>query len=98
MGLMGTPRLIIADEPTTALDVTVQREVLRVLRDVVCDRGAGALFISHNLAVVRYVCDDIAVMRHGRLLEAGPVQEVLTAPGHPCTRTLLDAVPSLAHA
>ncbi len=85
------PDLLIADEPTTALDVTVQAEVLDVLEDLRRDRGLSLLFVSHDLAVVSQVCDRIVVMRHGRVVEEGSTGDVLTAPQHPYTRSLLDA-------
>ncbi|WP_138905804.1 ATP-binding cassette domain-containing protein, partial [Streptomyces albidochromogenes] len=84
MGLMNTPRLIIADEPTTALDVTVQREVLRVLREAVDETQAGALFISHDIAVVSELCDRIAVMYAGRIVEELPA-DALHYARHPYT-------------
>ncbi|MCX5388175.1 dipeptide/oligopeptide/nickel ABC transporter permease/ATP-binding protein [Streptomyces sp. NBC_00083] len=94
MGLMGTPRLIIADEPTTALDVTVQREVLRVLREVVDSTGAGALFISHDIAVVSDVCDRVAVMYAGRVVEELPA-DALRRARHPYTRALIGSLPDM---
>ncbi|MGH4030984.1 dipeptide/oligopeptide/nickel ABC transporter permease/ATP-binding protein [Actinomycetota bacterium Odt1-20B] len=94
MGLMGNPRLIIADEPTTALDVTVQREVLRVLRDVVDDTRAGALFISHDIAVVSELCDRVAVMYAGRVVEELPAAALRTA-RHPYTRALIGSLPDM---
>ncbi|MEU2231456.1 dipeptide/oligopeptide/nickel ABC transporter permease/ATP-binding protein [Streptomyces vietnamensis] len=94
MGLMGTPRLIIADEPTTALDVTVQREVLRVLREVVDETRAGALFISHDIAVVSELCDRIAVMYAGRIVEELPADGLHYA-RHPYTRALVGSLPDM---
>lgn len=95
MGLMGTPRLIIADEPTTALDVTVQREVLRLLRDVVDDSGAGALFISHDIAVVSELCDRVVVMYAGRVVEELSVHQLATRAAHPYTRALIGSLPDM---
>ncbi|MEU9002767.1 dipeptide/oligopeptide/nickel ABC transporter permease/ATP-binding protein [Streptomyces sp. NPDC048551] len=94
MGLMGTPRLIVADEPTTALDVTVQREVIKVLREVVDDTRAGALFISHDIAVVSELCDRIAVMYAGRIVEELPAGALHTA-RHPYTRALIGSLPDM---
>ncbi|MCS0603459.1 dipeptide/oligopeptide/nickel ABC transporter permease/ATP-binding protein [Streptomyces sp. LP11] len=94
MGLMGTPRLIIADEPTTALDVTVQREVLRVLREAVDDTRAGALFISHDIAVVGELCDRVSVMYAGRVVEELPA-DALHRARHPYTRALIGSLPGM---
>jgi len=86
------PRLLIADEPTTALDVTVQAEVLELLRHLQQQRGMGVLLVTHNFGVVADLCDRVAVMEHGRIVESGPVTDVLTEPSHPYTRRLLDAM------
>lgn len=87
------PPLVIADEPTTALDVTVQAQILDLLAAMKAN-GTGLILISHDLAVVSRLADRVAVMRNGLLVEQGPVAEVLAAPSHPYTRTLLDAVPT----
>lgn len=86
------PQLLIADEPTTALDVTVQAEVLELLRRLQQEHGLGVLLVTHSLGVVADLCDTVAVMQDGRIVETGPVDRVLTAPREPYTRRLLDAV------
>jgi peptide/nickel transport system ATP-binding protein len=91
MALACRPALLIADEPTTALDVTVQAEVMELLRQLVVEDGTALLFISHDIALVAGVVDDIVVMRDGRIVEQGPVADVTTAPQHPYTRQLLAA-------
>jgi peptide/nickel transport system ATP-binding protein len=96
MALINRPRLLIADEPTTALDVTVQAQVLDLLRGLQQQYGLAMLFISHDLAVVGQVAGRVAVMRAGQVVETGESAQLLTAPQHPYTRTLLAAVPTLA--
>ncbi|WP_017571446.1 dipeptide/oligopeptide/nickel ABC transporter permease/ATP-binding protein [Nocardiopsis halotolerans] len=86
------PDLLIADEPTTALDVTVQAEVLALLRGLQEERGMGVLLVTHNLGVVADLCDRVAVMREGRIVEVGATADLLTGPRDPYTRELLDAV------
>lgn len=88
------PELLIADEPTTALDVTIQAQVLELLRDLVAQRGASLLLISHDLGVVGQVTDRTLVMYAGRVVEEGPTAEVLSDPTHPYTKALLNAAPS----
>ena len=88
-----SPQLIIADEPTTALDVTVQAQVLDLLAGIQREVGAGMLFVTHDLAVANVVADRLAVLRGGRLVEEGPAAQTLRAPGHAYTRALIDALP-----
>jgi oligopeptide/dipeptide ABC transporter ATP-binding protein len=95
MALAGGPRLLIADEPTTALDVTVQKQILELLDRLRRELRLGLLFITHDLGVVAQVADRIAVMYAGRIVEEGPVGEVLRAPRHPYTQGLLAASPTL---
>jgi oligopeptide/dipeptide ABC transporter ATP-binding protein len=95
MGLMGSPRLLIADEPTTALDVTVQRQVLQLLAAVRAESGAALLFISHDIAVVSQLCERVLVMYAGRIVEDLSVTELMHDPRHPYTRALLSAVPDM---
>ena len=95
MALAGGPRLLIADEPTTALDVTVQKQILDLLDRLRRELQLGLLFITHDLGVVAQVADRVAVMYAGRIVEEGPAQEVLRAPRHPYTQGLLAASPTL---
>ncbi|MBO9624840.1 MAG: dipeptide/oligopeptide/nickel ABC transporter permease/ATP-binding protein [Microbacterium sp.] len=95
MGLMNHPRLIIADEPTTALDVTVQRQVLQLLAGVRRDTDAAILLISHDIAVVAQTCDRVLVMYAGRIVEDLPADRLHTGAQHPYTRALLDVIPEL---
>jgi dipeptide transport system ATP-binding protein len=87
------PKLIIADEPTTALDVTVQRQVLRLIRDLQRDAGTAILFITHDLGVVAKLCETVTVLHAGRVLERGPVAEVIERPRHAYTQALMKATP-----
>ncbi len=95
MGLVGKPRLLIADEPTTALDVTVQRQVLALLRGVRDEYGAAILLISHDIAVVSELCERVVVMYAGRVVEEGAIDDILTRPAHPYTRALIESVPDM---
>lgn len=95
MALVCKPDLIIADEPTTALDVTVQAEILQLLSGLQEDTGVGMLFITHDLAVVSTVAHDVLVMRDGREVESGTTERVFSEPRHTYTRRLLDATPRI---
>lgn len=95
MALSTKPTLLIADEPTTALDVTIQAQVIDLMKDLVKEFGMGIIFITHDLGVIAQTADKVAVMYLGRLVEQGPVREVLRNPSHPYTRGLIAALPSL---
>ncbi|WP_405827811.1 dipeptide ABC transporter ATP-binding protein [Streptomyces sp. NBC_01176] len=96
MAIANEPRLLIADEPTTALDVTVQAEILDLLRRLAVETGTGVLLVTHNMGVVADFADRVAVMYHGQIVETGPVEDVLLRPTHDYTRRLLAAVPRLS--
>ena len=89
------PGVIIADEPTTALDVTIQLQYLRLLKDIQAETGLAIIFITHDFGVVARMCDRVAVMYAGRVVENGPVREIFNEPSHPYTRALIDSVPKL---
>ncbi len=95
MALSTRPRLLIADEPTTALDVTIQAQVIDLMKDLMDEFGMSILFITHDLGVIAQTADRVAVMYLGRVLETGGVREVIRTPAHPYTRGLLDALPRL---
>lgn len=95
MALSTRPKLLIADEPTTALDVTIQAQVIDLMKDLVAEFGMGIIFITHDLGVVAQTADKVAVMYLGRMVEQGPVREVIRNPRHPYTRGLIDALPQL---
>ena len=95
LALAAKPALVIADEPTTALDVAVQAQILQLLRWVTQARGAAVMLITHDMGVVAETCDRVAVMYAGRVVEIGPVDEVLQRPAHPYTVGLMASVPSL---
>jgi oligopeptide/dipeptide ABC transporter ATP-binding protein len=98
MALANDPGLLIADEPTTALDVTIQAQVLALLDDLRTRRGAAIVLISHDLGVLSQVCDRVAILYAGQLVEIGSAANVLRAPRHPYTQALVEAVPSPDHA
>jgi oligopeptide/dipeptide ABC transporter ATP-binding protein len=89
------PRILIADEPTTALDVTTQAQILDLLRHLQATEGMAIVLITHNLGVVAEMCDEVVVMYLGRVVEQGPVDAIFHAPRHPYTRALLRSIPSI---
>ncbi|MDM0017892.1 ABC transporter ATP-binding protein [Variovorax saccharolyticus] len=91
------PEFLVCDEPTSALDVSVQAQVLNIMKDLQREQGLTYLFISHNLAVVRHVADQVGVMYLGRLVEVADKQQLFASPQHPYTRMLLDAIPQMKH-
>jgi len=97
IALAGGPRLVIADEPTTNLDVTIQAQYLDLLKDVQRDTGVALIFVTHNLGIVARMCDKVAVMYAGKIVEQAAVRELFDAPRHPYTRALLGSMPRLGH-
>jgi ABC-type glutathione transport system ATPase component len=92
------PSLLVADEPVSMLDVSVQAGILRLLRELTRDLGMAQLFITHDLAVAKHVCDRVVVMKEGRIVESGPAKQVLTNPDHPYTQLLMVSLPTLPRA
>ncbi|MDB6134598.1 MAG: dppD [Verrucomicrobiales bacterium] len=97
MALAGRPDLLVADEPTTALDVTIQKQVIEILADLKRRHGMAVIIITHNFGIIRGLADRVAVMFRGKLVETGPVDDVLSAPQHPYTKALIDCIPRLGH-
>ena len=95
MALTTKPKLLIADEPTTALDVTIQAQVIDLMKDLVAEFGMGIIFITHDLGVIAQTADSVAVMYLGKIIEQGPVRDILRNPSHPYTRGLINALPKL---
>lgn len=98
MAISGTPRVLICDEPTTALDVTIQAQYLRLLKQVQGDTGVSIIFITHDMGVVAKMCDRVAVMYAGKIVEQGELRSVFQNPSHPYTKALMASVPSMDHA
>jgi oligopeptide/dipeptide ABC transporter ATP-binding protein len=97
IGISCAPRLLIADEPTTSLDLTIQAQYLNLLRELQHRHGLALIFITHNLGIVAKMCDQLAVMYAGRVVEAGAVKQVFSAPAHPYTKALLNSIPRMSH-
>lgn len=95
LALAAEPRLIVADEPTTALDVSIQAQIIGLLRRVCRDHGAAVMLVTHDMGVIAETCDRVAVMYAGRIVEIGPVQQVIHAPAHPYTVGLMGSIPSM---
>ncbi len=96
LALAAEPQLIVADEPTTALDVSVQAQIIELLKTVCRDRGAAVMLITHDMGVIAETCDRVAVMYAGRMAEIGPVHEVINHPAHPYTRGLMACIPDMS--
>ena len=95
IAISGEPEVLIADEPTTALDVTIQLQYLKLLKRLQAETGMAILFITHDFGVVGRMCDRVAVMYAGRIVECGPVRQIFEAPSHPYTRALIASVPKM---
>jgi len=96
LALAAEPRLIVADEPTTALDVSIQAQIITLLKTICRERGAAVMLITHDMGVIAETCDRVAVMYAGRIAEIGPVHEVINHPAHPYTRGLMACIPDMA--
>jgi peptide/nickel transport system ATP-binding protein len=95
LALAAEPKLIVADEPTTALDVSIQAQIITLLKDICAKRGAAVMLITHDMGVIAETCDRVAVMYAGRIAEIGPVHEVINHPAHPYTSGLMAAIPDI---
>jgi peptide/nickel transport system ATP-binding protein len=96
LALAAEPRLIVADEPTTALDVSIQAQIITLLKTICKERGAAVMLITHDMGVIAETCDRVAVMYAGRIAEIGPVHEVINHPAHPYTRGLMACIPDMS--
>jgi peptide/nickel transport system ATP-binding protein len=96
LALAAEPKLIVADEPTTALDVSIQAQIITLLKNICRDRGAAVMLITHDMGVIAETCDRVAVLYAGRIAEIGPVHEVINHPAHPYTAGLMAAIPDMA--
>ncbi len=96
LALAAEPKLIVADEPTTALDVSIQAQIITLLKTICRERGAAVMLITHDMGVIAETCDRVAVMYAGRVAEIGPVHEVINQPAHPYTRGLMSCIPDMA--
>src|SRR5262245_19002495 len=96
IGISCEPRLLIADEPTTSLDLTIQAQYLNLLRELQREHGLALIFITHNLGIVAKMCDQLAVMYAGRVVESGPVRQIFGSPAHPYTKALLSSIPRMS--
>jgi peptide/nickel transport system ATP-binding protein len=96
LALAAEPKLIVADEPTTALDVSIQAQIIQLLKRICRDRGAAVMLITHDMGVIAETCDRVAVMYAGRIAEIGPVHEVINQPAHPYTMGLMASIPNMA--
>jgi peptide/nickel transport system ATP-binding protein len=96
MALAAEPQLIVADEPTTALDVSIQAQIIGLLKTICKDRGAAVMLITHDMGVIAETCDRVAVMYAGRIVEIGPVHEVINRPSHPYTSGLMASIPDMS--
>ena len=95
LALAAEPKLIVADEPTTALDVSIQAQIISLLKNICRTRGAAVMLITHDMGVIAETCDRVAVMYAGRIAEIGPVHEVINHPAHPYTRGLMASIPDM---
>lgn len=96
LALAAEPSLVVADEPTTALDVSIQAQIIQLLKRICKDRGAAVMLITHDMGVIAETCDRVAVMYAGRIAEIGPVHDVINQPAHPYTRGLMSAIPDMS--